>query len=77
MNKYIKNGVIFNTPIKIEKNGKISYTNDESFILANGYEKYVFVEPKKTLEELIEISNKRINKKCDKKILNDFVWHDE
>ena len=77
MKQYIKNGIIYNTPIKIETDGIITYTNDQSLILANGYEVYVIPQPEKTLQQLINQSNNRINKICDRKILNDFVWNNE
>lgn len=62
MNRYTKNGVIYNTPIKIKRqiNGvkMVSYTIDEKLILANGYQVYNY-KPQPTV---IDIKQQRFSK---------------
>lgn len=53
------------------------YTNDEKMILAAGYTEYRYIQPEKTLDELIEESNESINKITDERILNNFVWKEQ
>ena len=77
MKKYIKDEKIYITPIKIVKNDKIIFTTDEKLIKEAGYEVYNYVEPKQSLDTLIQLSNERINKETDEKILNEFVWNGE
>lgn len=78
MKKYIKNGKLYDEPICIhQQNGTITYTNDESIILENGYKVYEYTPSEPTLEELIINSNNQINKQTDEKILNNFVYNNE
>lgn len=75
--KYTKDGKIFETPIKMKKDGKVIFTNDHNLIITTGYKEYkeVVKEIKITLEEAIEASNEKINKETDEKILNEFTWN--
>lgn len=77
MKQYIKDGKIYNTPIKIKENGFIKIINDEEKLKEYGYEVYIPVIPKKTLEELIFESDELINKQTDERILNNFVWKEQ
>lgn len=71
--KFIKDNKIFNLPIELKIGEKIVQTNDIELLKKNGYE--VYVENKKSLQELINESNELINRETDEKILNDFVWN--
>lgn len=75
MKQYIKDGKIYNSPIKIKVDGKIIYTNNEKVLIENGFEEFIPTVYKPTLDELIEKSNEEINSKTDEKILNDFEWN--
>lgn len=98
MKKYIKNGNVYTTPIKINEEVQVSkiikdsqgkekeikqkvitttFTNDEKIILENDYEIYQKPQYKRSLDSLIEQSNRNINKETDYKILNEFIYNDE
>jgi hypothetical protein len=72
--QYIKDNKIYNLPIEIKTKDGITYTNDENLLKEYGFEKYVYVEPKKSLETLINESNDAINASTDEKILNGFTF---
>lgn len=76
MKQYIKDGKIYNVPVKIKIGDKITYTNDEKYLKENGFEEYIPTPYKPTLEEEIENSIQSINEETDRKILNEFVWND-
>ena len=77
MKQYIKNEEIFDSPIVIiNEDGSKTITNDETKILAAGYEIYTYTPQQKPLEILIQESNNEINKRTDAKILNNFVWNE-
>lgn len=75
MKKYIKDNKVYITPITIIDGDKKITTNSDATIKKYGYTEYV--EPKQSLETLIEDSNMRINQETDRKILNDFTWNGE
>lgn len=74
MKQFIKDGKIYNSPIRIEKEGEIQITNDIDILKELGYEVY---ENKVTLtpEEQKYLRDELINQETDAKILNDFVWN--
>lgn len=73
MKRYIKDNKVYFTPITIVDGDKKILTNSDEVIKKYGYTDYV--DPKPSLESLIEASNMRINQETDRKILNDFVWN--
>jgi hypothetical protein len=77
MNKFIKDGQIYNSPITIVgENGKFVSSNPE-FLKQYGYEVYVpQPRPLTTMEE-INRAITRINQKTEDKILNGFTWNGE
>lgn len=75
MKKYIKDNKVYTTPITIIDGDKQIVTNSDKKIKKYGYIEYV--EPKRSLEVLIEESNERINRETDEKILSGFVWNGE
>ena len=77
MKQYIKDGKIYNLPVKVKIGDEVTYTNNEKFLKEHGYEEYIFIPTpyKPTMEEEIENSIRLINEETDKRILNDFVWN--
>ena len=75
MKQYIKDGIVYNAPVRIEVGNNAIYTNDETELKKYGYIEYVYEVPKKSLEQLIAESDSEINKETDEKILNDFVYN--
>lgn len=75
MKKYVKDNKVYTTPITIIDGDKRIVTNSDKKIKEYGYTEYV--EPKRSLESLIEESNERINHETDSKILSGFVWNGE
>ena len=77
MKQYTKNNKIYNTPVKIFSKGKVIITNDPKVLAKHGYIEYVAPVIEKTKEQLIIESNNRLNRECDEKILNGFVYKGE
>ena len=77
MKQYIKDGKIYNLPVKVKIGDEVTYTNNEKFLKEHGYEEYIFVPTpyKPTMEEELEKSVETINKETDERILNDFRWN--
>ena len=76
MKQYIKDNKIYNAPIKIKNGDEIIISSDAEFLKQYGYEVYISQPAQISLEDEIKMSNERINKETDEKILNDFVWND-
>lgn len=75
MKTYIKDNKVYNTPITIIDGDEKIVTNSDEVIKKYGYADYV--DPKPSLESLIEAAIYQINQETDRKILNDFVWNGE
>lgn len=75
MKQYIKDGEIYNAPLKIKDGEKTIVTNNDSVAKKYGYELYSPVVDNPSLEQMIAESVERINKECDEKILNEFFWN--
>jgi hypothetical protein len=77
--KYIKNGEIFESPIKFQKDGKTIITANPDILLENGFEEYIQPESEKPeidyLNADIEDMIKHVNEQTDEKILNEFSWN--
>ena len=78
MKQYKKDGKIYNLPIRIEReDNSVVLTNDQQLILKSGYEIFIKEQTKQTVQQLINLSDQKINKQTDAKILNDFVWNNQ
>ena len=75
MKQYIKDGEIYNAPLKIKDGEKTIVTNNDSVAKKYGYELYFPAVDNPSLEQMIAESVERINKECDEKILNEFFWN--
>lgn len=76
MKQFIKNGEIYKSPVKIiSENDKIIITNDEKLLLKYGYSIYVPPVHQISVNEKIKDAERKLNRICDRKILNDFVWN--
>lgn len=75
MKQYIKDGIVYNAPVRVEVGNNAIYTNDEQELKKYGYIEYVYEAPQKSLEQLIKESDEEINKETDEKILNDFKYN--
>ena len=72
MKQYIKNGVIFNLPVKIKTDKGILYTTNEQLIKQNGFTEYKGIN--RSIQEQINAVTRAVNYETDNKILNDFVY---
>ena len=73
--KFKKNNIVYTLPITIEKEGKKIITNNEKIILENGYEKYEEPKIEPSKQHILNSKIEVINKKTDRKILDDFSWN--
>lgn len=73
--KFKKNNIVYTLPITIEKEGKKIITNNEKIILENGYEKYEEPKIEPSKQHILNSKIEVINKKTDRKILDDFTWN--